>query len=164
MCLMTSWIAPLSLIVAFALGVPAAALQAPPQGLAADSELFKAIATRDEALFDAYNRCDLDTFGSFFADDVEFYHDKSGLTLGRQRLIESVKTNICGKVRRELVRSSLAVYPMDGYGALQTGSHLFCEHASKRCEGIGRFAHLWQNANGVWKLTRVYSYDHKPNP
>lgn len=26
------------------------------------------------ALFDAFNRCDLERFGSFFVDDLEFYH------------------------------------------------------------------------------------------
>ncbi len=37
------------------------------------------------------------------ADDLEFYHDKSGLSSGRQGLVEGVKNNICGKVTRELV-------------------------------------------------------------
>ncbi len=137
--------------------------QADTQGAAHDSDLFKTIASLDRAVFDAYNTCDLEKFGSFFADDVEFYHDKGGLTPGRQRLVESVKNNICGKVRRELVPATLEVYPMDGYGALQTGSHLFCELASKRCEGIARYIHLWQHKDGAWKITRVMSYDHRPN-
>jgi len=36
------------------------------------------------------------------ADDVEFYHDQGGVTLGKEKLTESVKKNICGKVTREL--------------------------------------------------------------
>src|SRR5262249_48574219 len=88
-------------------------------------ELFRVIAAQDAALFDSYNRCDLEKFGSFFTDDVEFYHDRGGLTLGRQKLTESVKNNICGKVTRELVPGSLEVYPMENYGALEIGVHLF---------------------------------------
>src|SRR5207245_9086253 len=60
-------------------------------------ELDKAIGALDAALFDAYNRCDLVKFSNFFVEDVEFYHDQGGLTLGRQNLTDSVKKNICGK-------------------------------------------------------------------
>ena len=45
------------------------------------AELDKALATLDAALFDSYNNCDLAKFSSFFADDVEFYHDQGGVTL-----------------------------------------------------------------------------------
>ena len=138
-------------------------VQAQTHGAPRDSDLFKAIASLDQAVFDAYNQCDLEKFGSFFVDDVEFYHDKGGVTLGQQRLVESVKNNICGKVRRELVSATLEVYPMDGYGALQMGSHLFCELASKRCEGIAKYIQLWQHKDGAWKITRVVSYDHREN-
>src|SRR5437879_8127936 len=72
------------------------------QSTAAPDELFRTIASLDSALFDAYNRCDLEKFGTFFTDDLEFYHDKSGLTRSRQSVVEAVKKNICGKVRREL--------------------------------------------------------------
>ena len=47
------------------------------------------------------------------------------MTLGRQNLTESVKKNICGKVRRELVSETLEVYPMRGYGAVEMGVHRF---------------------------------------
>ena len=128
-----------------------------------DSDLFKTMASLDRALFDAYNACELETFGTFFVDDVEFYHDKGGVTLGRKQLVESVKNNICGKVRRELVPASVEVYPMDGYGALQSGAHLFSQSTPKPCEGIGKFIHLWQHKDGAWKITRAVSYDHRPN-
>ena len=61
----------------------------------------------------------------FIDDNVEFYHDQGGVTLGRAALVDSVKNNICGKVTRELVPSSLQVYPMKGYGAIEMGTHLF---------------------------------------
>src|SRR5690348_12486252 len=67
------------------------------ESIQSQAELDKAIASLDSALFDAYNRCDLAKFSSFFVDDVEFYHDQGGVTLGKQKLTESIKNNICGK-------------------------------------------------------------------
>ena len=60
-------------------------------------ELDKAGAALDAALFDSYNKRDLAKFESFFVDDVEFYHDQGGVTLGKKALTEGVKNNICGK-------------------------------------------------------------------
>src|SRR5262245_6717533 len=96
-----------------------------PDTMKSGEELNKTIASLDAALFDSYNRCDLQKFASFFADDVEFYHDQGGVTLGREKLTNSVKVNICGKVTRELVPGSLQVYPMKGYGAVEMGVHRF---------------------------------------
>ena len=60
-------------------------------------ELDQVGAALDTALFDAYNKCDLDKFSSFFVDDVEFYHDQGGVTSGKTALTDSLKKNICGK-------------------------------------------------------------------
>jgi ketosteroid isomerase-like protein len=125
-------------------------------------ELDRAVTALDAALFDAYNRCDLDKFASFFVDDVEFYHDQGGVTLGKVALTDSVKKNICGKVTRELVPGSLKVYSMKGYGALELGVHRFHHPGHEDTEGVGegQFIHLWQYKDGAWKITRVISYDH----
>jgi uncharacterized protein (TIGR02246 family) len=139
--------------------------QSPPKPTPPD-ELFRTIASLDAALFDAYNRCDPDKFGTFFVDDVEFYHDEGGVTLGRQSLTESLKANICGKVSRELVPGTLQVYPMRGYGAIEMGTHRFHHPKAEATEPVGeaRFVHLWQNKDGAWKITRVLSYDHHAVP
>jgi len=125
-------------------------------------ELEKAIAALDTALFDSYNHCDLEKFSRFFVDDVEFYHDQGGLTLGRVALADSVKKNICGKVTRELVPGTMQVYYMKGYGAIEMGIHRFHHPGHEDTEGVGegRFVHLWQYKDGAWKITRVLSYDH----
>ena len=122
-------------------------------------ELDKTMAALDRALFDSYNRCDLPRFESFFTDDVEFYHDQGGVTLGKTALTESVRKNICGKTTRELV--SMQAFYMKGYGALETGVHRF-HHPGHEEIGVGegRFIHLWQYKDGAWKITRVISYDH----
>jgi hypothetical protein len=65
--------------------------------------LFQTISAVDKQLFDAVDRCDMDKVASFWAEDVEFYHDKDGLTVGREKIVTSIKNNLCGKVKRELV-------------------------------------------------------------
>ncbi|HXW08102.1 MAG TPA: nuclear transport factor 2 family protein [Vicinamibacterales bacterium] len=131
-----------------------------------DDELFRTVASLDSRLFDAYNTCNLERFASFFVEDVEFYHDKGGVTRGRSALVDSLKQNICGKTRRDLIPGTLEVHPMDGYGALQIGAHRFCDVDRKECGdaggGVGRFIHLWQSKEGAWRITRVISYDHAP--
>jgi hypothetical protein len=125
-------------------------------------ELDSAITALDAALFDAYNRCDLEKFASFIDENVEFYHDQGGVTLGKVALTDSVKKNICGKVTRELVQGSLHIYFMKGYGALEVGVHRFHHPGHEDTEGVGegKFIHLWQYKDGAWKITRVMSYDH----
>src|SRR5216684_3752691 len=133
------------------------------ENIKSQEELDKAIASLDAALFDSYNRCDLERFSTFFVDDVEFYHDQGGVTLGRENLTESVKKNICGgDVRRELVPGTLQVHYMKGYGAVEIGVHRFYHPGHEETEpvGEGRFIHLWQYKDGAWKITRVISYDH----
>lgn len=126
--------------------------------------LFQTISRLDSVVFEAYNTCDVDGFQSFFTDDVEFYHDKGGLMTGTGPLREALKNNICGKVRRELVKSSLEVYPMDNYGAVEIGEHLFFHPPTKREDdepGIAKFVHLWHLKDGAWKISRVISFDHQ---
>ena len=133
------------------------------QGKEVPDELFRTISSLDSAVFDAFNRCDLKTFATFFADDIEFYHDKNGLSRSRESLIESVKNNICGKVRRDLIPGTLEVYPIPGHGAVEIGAHRFYEKRSGKddvASGEAKFMHIWQNKDGAWKITRVISYAH----
>jgi hypothetical protein len=124
-------------------------------------ELNKAITALDAALFDAYNKCDLAKFGSLIDENVEFYHDQGGVTLGRAALVDSVKKNICGTTTRELLPATLQIYFMKGYGAIEMGTHRFHHPGHPEIgDGEGKFVHLWQYKDGAWKVTRVLSYDH----
>ena len=124
-------------------------------------ELFRTIQKLDAELFDAYNRCELEKFGSFFPEHLEFYHDQGGLVATtREQLVAAVKQNICGKVHRELVKGTLEVYPMKGYGAVELGTHRFSHPGIDSDEGDAKFVHLWKYENGKWFVTRVISYDH----
>src|SRR5579863_9647839 len=119
--------------------------------------LFDTIKALDAKLFDAYNDCDLAVLGSMFSDDLEFYHDQTGLSVGKAPFLAAIKQNICGKVQRTLIENTLEVYPLKGYGAVEIGIHRF--HHPKEPNNIGdaKFVHVWHNDNGVWKLTRVIS-------
>jgi hypothetical protein len=132
------------------------------ENIKSQEELNKVVGALDSELFESYNRCDLVKFSAFFIDDVEFYHDQGGVTLGKDKLIESLKKNICGKVTRELVSGSLRTYQMKGYGAVQLGVHRFHHPGREDTEPVGeaQFIHLWRYKDGAWKVARVISYDH----
>jgi hypothetical protein len=155
----------LPLLLLLSMAGPRAGAQS-PQGQTPPDELFRIVASLDGAVFDAFNRCDLEKFGTYFVDDLEFYHDQGGVTLGRQKLTEDVRNNICGKVRRELVAGTLQVYPMHGYGAIEMGVHRFHHPKAEDTEPVGeaKFVHLWRLKDGAWKITRVLSYDHHTVP
>ncbi|MEO7042626.1 MAG: nuclear transport factor 2 family protein [Gemmatimonadaceae bacterium] len=156
-----------ALIVALVLtllALPAASVaQAPAAKAAAGPDaLYQTVSAIDTKLFDAYNSCDLKTLGEMVADDLEFYHDKTGLSVGKPVFLASIKNNICGKVHRTLVPGTLEVYPLKGYGAVEIGVHRFTHPGIDDDFGEAKFTHIWQNKDGMWKLTRVISYDHEP--
>ncbi|WP_090449897.1 nuclear transport factor 2 family protein [Dyella sp. OK004] len=127
----------------------------------AEAQLTRTITALDRKVFDAYNQCDLETFTHYFVPDVEFYHDKGGVTFDRASVVENTRKYICHKVRRELLPASLKVYPIKDYGAIEEGEHRFCELASGKCEGSARFLMIWQHKDGEWRMTRVVSYGHR---
>ena len=150
-----------SLFAALALSANAQSSKpAPP----AQDALYQTISALDTKLFDAVNQCDMKTVDSMWADDAEFYHDKTGLMVGRQNIVDAIKNNLCGKVNRQLVAGTLEVYPLNGYGAVEIGVHRFYHPYTQDHGEVGeaKFIHVWQNKDGVWKITRVISYDHAP--
>lgn len=130
------------------------------------NQLYKDIAKADSLLFDAFNNCDTVTYRKFLNNDIEFYHDLGGLNVGADYEVRSIK-EMCArgnKIRRELIKSSLEVHAIKGYGAVEIGTHTFY-HTNKgqtqeKVSGTYRFVQLWQLKDGVWKLARVISYGH----
>lgn len=126
------------------------------------SPLYKEIFHMDSVLFNAFNSHDLDKMKTLFSTDLEFYHDKGGLTNYSQN-IEAFKENFSkiSDLKRELVSGTLEVYPIKDYGAVEIGVHRFChtENGKEIC-GNFKFVHVWQKKNGEWKLARIVSYDH----
>ena len=129
-----------------------------------DPALTAEIAGLDAHVFDAYNRCDLKAFSSYFSPRVEFYHDKGGVTWDRATVLSNTRKYICGKVRRELLAETLRIYPIKGFGAVEEGEHRFCEISTGACEGIAKFLMIWRKERGNWVMTRVISYGHRPMP
>jgi len=133
----------------------------------ATDPLFETISALDAAVFDAFNHCSspeqLQKHASYFAPDVEFYHDTGGVTWSRQEMLTNTEKNACGHFRRELVPDSLKVFPIKDFGAIEQGSHRFCQFGSDKCEGIADFVMVWSNQYGHWQITRVLSYGHRAN-
>ena len=143
--------------------------------------LTQTVLELDHKLFDAANRCDLDRLSTMVDENLEFYHDKAGLMVGRKVFLDSIKNNTCHTMIRELVPGSVVVYSVKDYGAMQFGTHRF-HHPGHEKEfpgarelgmtrfldpgaeewavGEAKFLHIWQLKDGTWKLTRVISYDH----
>lgn len=121
--------------------------------------LYDSIVHMDSVLFDAYNVCDLTTMASCFSEDIEFYHDQGGLMTSKDSIMAATEKNICGRVKRVLIAGSIEVYPIKGYGAVETGQHYFINNSEPgpRHPKIGKFVHTWKNENGHWRITRVIS-------
>lgn len=133
-------------------------------------ELYKTAKKLDSLIFDVgFNTCDLSSYDSIISDDLEFYHDKGGITSGKTAFIASIRYNICGgpnKVKRELVPSSMKIYPLYNnnvlYAFIQEGEHDFTElYKGKWNKGSrAKFTILWILEDKNWKMKRVLSYDH----
>ena len=128
----------------------------------ASRQLYDEIERMDGVLFDAFNTQNLSKLKTLFTDDLEFYQDNEGLALYQQTM-KDFKSMFeqKNKVRRELVKGSMEVYPIKHYGAIEIGIHKFChiENGKEEC-GTFKFVHVWQNKNGEWKISRVISYNH----
>jgi hypothetical protein len=140
-----------------------------------DEELSTTIIRLDSLFWNTYNNCDTTKMGSFFTQDVEFYHDKGGPTIGLPDLVRSFSKNLCSnknfRLRREPVEGSYKVYPLKKdnviYGAILSGEHVFYileTGKEEQLTGLAKFTHLWLLNNGTWKMKSVLSYDHGPAP
>ena len=121
-------------------------------------ELHDRIGKLDSIFFHAYNTCDLDKQASMYADSIEFYHDRGGLTTSKQEIMASIKNNICGKVTRELIKGSIEVYPIKGYGAIEMGLHRFHNKQEPNAPSEpGKFIIIWKQTGEQWQISRVVS-------
>lgn len=126
-----------------------------------NKELYDKIVKLDSIFFHAYNTCDknLEVYASFYAEDIEFYHDNGGFMNSKKELVEGTKNKICGKVTRELIKGSIEVYPIKDYGAVAIGLHRFInnQEPTNSTSRIGRFMVIWENKNNEWKIKKVVS-------
>ncbi len=122
-------------------------------------ELHDTIARMDSLFFDAYNTCKMDVMENLISEDLEFYHDRGGLTTSKKDLLTGLKNNICGKVTRSLLPGSIEVYPIPKFGAVQMGAHRFHnkEEAADAPFRYSKFVHTWRKEGTQWRLHRVIS-------
>lgn len=137
-------------------------LTANAQSKKREDSLFSEIAHMDSVLFNAFNSRDTTTFKKFFTGDLEFYHDRGGLT-GYQQTVAFMRSTARSTdgLKRVLVPGTLEVYPIPNYGAIEIGAHTFChwENGKQDC-GTFRFVHVWKRVGNEWKISRVISYNH----
>ena len=120
--------------------------------------LHKTISDLDKKYFDAYNKCDMKTQAELYAEDLEFFHDKGGLSTSKKDLLTSIEQNICGKVTRTLVEGSIEVYPIANYGAVEIGYHSFFNKEEPHEKSIpSKFIVVWKQDKEQWKITKVIS-------
>ncbi|MFD1095443.1 nuclear transport factor 2 family protein [Salegentibacter chungangensis] len=138
-----------------------------------DSELYLKMQELDSLLFEAgFNNCKIEAFEPYISEDLEFYHDQSGLSTSKEVFLKTVRQNICSnpakKPIRKLNEESLEVFPLyeNGklYGAIQKGEHNFyIKEPQKEAyfTSAAKFTHVWLLEDEEWTLKRVLSYDHK---
>lgn len=124
----------------------------------ANSDLHKIILAMDKAYFSAYNTCDLETQANLLSSDLEFYHDQGGLSTSKEEIIQSIESNICGKVSRELIEESVEIHQIKGFGAVEIGLHKFYNNQEPETESKpSRFITVWKQENDTWKMHRIVS-------
>lgn len=133
-------------------------------GVPESSPLFATVSRLDAGLFGSFNHCssatELQKHAGYLAPNLEFYHDKGGVTWSRADYLAKTEKNVCGVFRRELVAGTLAIFPVKDYGAIEQGRHRFCYIKSGECFGEARFLILWHRLPGKWEATRIFSYGH----
>jgi len=128
---------------------------------AADAEFFKA----------SFDTCDIETVRRYVTDDFEMFHDKGGHVAKSgadyvQQAADTCKRQAEGidfLSTRKLVPGSLKVYPINNYGAIETGVHEFFavkKGEPDRLTEKGQFTIVWKEENGQWRAARALSYDH----
>jgi len=139
----------------------------PPQSV------IDALAARDLELFTAFfDRCDPVAVRAMLTDDMEFFHDKGGLTSTSGDAFAADLRGHCDRLktgedfasRRELVPGSVKVYLLNNYGAMTMGEHRFYKLTPGKPDEMtetGKFIIVWKLDGGAWKLARVVSYDHR---
>lgn len=127
----------------------------------------------DGKYWQAFNSCEVQKLAAMNTDDLEFYHDMNGVSKGVAEYAESIARNICARkdvtITREERPGSVRYFPMrDGdklYGAVVSGEHLFYntpKGGKKKLTGQARFTHMLVLRDGVWKVSRVLSFEHGP--
>lgn len=124
--------------------------------------LYNEIAHMDSLQFYAFNSRNLDQLMQYFDSSLELYQDNIGV-----RNYDQTKQAFGGLFKmdyvltRRLVSGSMEVYPIKGYGAIETGVHTFSHMENGELQkGTYKFMQIWQNKDGIWRVTCEITYGH----
>ncbi|MCZ2487116.1 nuclear transport factor 2 family protein [Aquirufa antheringensis] len=132
------------------------------KGAITQTALFNKVANLDSSLFAAYNSKNRDLMKTYFTTDLEWYQDNGGL-IDFEKVFSNFQSIFDREydLKRNLIKESLEVHPIEGYGAIEIGKHQFKHIENGKLEiGTFKFLMIWKNDNGSWKISRVISYDH----
>lgn len=129
------------------------------------ADLTQTIFKQDSLFWQAYNACEVDKMITFVTEDLEFYHDKTGLTKGLENFKDGLVNGLCAngpQLKRIPKEGTVEIFPMNGIGAIIRGEHYF--YIGDKVDGLAKFTHIWAFANNEWKMSRVLSFDHQSVP
>ena len=162
-----------SLFIAVVLFGATTAAQSNRPKEAATQHMSDELAAKDAELFDVlFNKCLPERLKDLTTEDFEFYHDKWGqIAKSGAEFVEAIrrgcerqKQGVDYRARRELIKESVRVYPLNNYGAIHMGEHRFFKLTDGKPDELtetSKFTNLWKKEKGVWRLARVLSYDHR---
>jgi len=127
-----------------------------------DKQLFDTIVRYDALMFDAFHLRNIQSFQKCFTTDLEIYQDNIGVRKyaeAMEAFAELFKKEYV--LKRMLIPGTLEVYPIQGFGAIQTGWHSFShtEAGVLVCDTF-KFMHIWKLEQLQWKVSRIVTYDH----
>lgn len=96
---------------------------------------------------------------NLYSDSVELFHNQLELIKSKQIILDATKKNICGKIRRELVKGSIEKYPISGFEAGEVGMNRFHKLADNESTSPhpGRLKFIWQHQNNNWLIRSAIS-------
>ncbi|MDR6919594.1 serine hydrolase [Chryseobacterium sp. 2987] len=137
------------------------------------STIYKTILSRDSLLFSVgFNTCDFKQMENLLSDQLEFYHDKDGIS-DKKKFMTDFRNGLCKspetyRAKRALISNSTQIYPMykngELYAVIQNGAHQFYEsinHQPEQLVGSAQFTNFWFLENGNWRLRKSLSFDHQ---
>ncbi|MGB3471497.1 MAG: serine hydrolase [Erythrobacter sp.] len=144
----------------------------PRQVAETEASVASDLAALDATLFKAaFVDCDMPVVQALLAEDLEFYHDRDGLSYTSASGFVADVSRGCATGsaggKRVLVPGSMTTHMIGDFGAMQIGRHEFHEvfpDDSSIARERGEFMHMWQRSPTSqfgWQITRIISYDHE---
>lgn len=158
-----SWASVIAIVAAGSL-LASNATAAPRENTPAQAE--RAVLDAEAGFWKAFNSCDAAAMARFFTPDAEFYHDITGLTATRERVVASMMSGPCSnpadqRLQRELVARSERFNLLVGGYAMLSGRQRFFVGSDRAHNSIAGYVEIWRKTDAGWQMKRVVSYAHE---